>query len=110
HHRVVGRLSRGNAIQLQTRLWWVTLVGAGHLLLLLWVLLDASLSPTQSAHDAVLTTMLVYLLLHSGLAVVLTLLQALRVGYGYVGKGLPYEPMVLRPFWIYTLGVFWVSL
>jgi cytochrome c oxidase subunit I+III len=53
--------------------------------------------------------MLFYLLFHSGLATVATGLQAWRVKLGYLSARLPYEPMVLKPFWMYTLGIFWLS-
>jgi cytochrome c oxidase subunit I+III len=53
--------------------------------------------------------MLIYLSAHSGLAVLLTAMQAVRVRIGYVGARLPYEPLVLQPFWTYTLGIFWLG-
>lgn len=71
--------------------------------------MSAPLVPTERAHDAVLMVMLLYLLLHSGLAVIFTALQAARVRLGYTGAKLPYEPIVVQPFWLYTLGVFWFS-
>jgi cytochrome c oxidase subunit I+III len=109
YHRAVERLRQGDPLGLKARLWQVSAVGFVHWVILAWVLHDAPLAPTELAHDAVLTVMLLYLLIHSGLAVVFTVLQALRVGHGYVGARLPYEPIVLRPFWMYTLGVFWLS-
>ncbi len=107
--RAVVRLRAGDADGLQGRLWAITVLGLAHVVLLLQVLLGSSLQSTQLTHDATLLVMLIYLLLHGGLAAILTALQALRVGYGYVGRELPYEPVVLRPFWLYTLGVFWLS-
>jgi len=109
YHRAAIRAVQGDAEGLGTRLWQISALGVVHWGLLAWVLYDAALAPTELAHDAVLLVMLLYLLIHSALAVVLTVLQALRVGYGYVGARLPYELLVLRPFWIYTLGVFWLS-
>jgi cytochrome c oxidase subunit I+III len=53
--------------------------------------------------------MLVYLMVHAGLAVLFSTLQALRVRAGYVGRQFPYEPFVIRPFWLYTLGVYWLG-
>ena len=35
--------------------------------------------------------------------------EAVRVRIGYVGVGLPYEPLVLQSFWTYTLGIFWLG-
>ena len=109
YHRLVERLRRGDANGVKGRLWLTTALGLVHWVMLAWVLYDAPLAPTELAHDAVLMVMLLYLLIHSGLAVLVTALQALRVGYGYVGASLPYEPIVLQPLWIYTLGVFWLS-
>ena len=45
----------------------------------------------------------------AAVAAVVTALQAVRVRCGYVSAQLPYEPMVLQPFWSYTLGIFWLS-
>ena len=96
--------------KLAARFWFTAVTGLLHLLALLWVLLGGSLQATELTHDAVLTVMLIYLLLHSGLAIVLTALQAWRVSLGYVSVQLPYEPVVLLPFWIYTVAVFWLSI
>jgi hypothetical protein len=43
-----------------------------------------------------------------GLGTVLTLLQGLRVGYGYVEVEAPLEPVVVRLLWRYNLGVYWI--
>lgn len=109
HHRTVKRLTGGDAAGLRARLWLVVALGAAHFALLLWLTLEAPLEATGNAHDAVLLVMLIYLLFHGGLSVLLTTLQALRVSHGYVSAHLPYEPVVLRPLWIYTTGVFWLS-
>lgn len=53
--------------------------------------------------------MLMYQLFHSGLAVIMSALQAWRVAYGYVGKASPYEVAVVAPWWLYTAAVFWIS-
>lgn len=103
------RLRAGVASQLQGRLWLAAAIGTGHFVLLLSVLLNAVLFPRSLAHDAVILVMLLYLLFHGGLAVLLTAMQAVRVRIGYVGTRLPYEPLVLQPFWTYTLGVFWLG-
>lgn len=107
--RAVARLKKGNASGLGARLLAGGGVGLAHVALLLWGVWDANLHPAETAHDSVLTVMLIYLLVHSFLAVIFTGLQAWRVKLGYVGSRLPYEPVVLRLFWLYTLGVFWVS-
>ena len=109
NNRLVARLRKGNDQNLQRGFWLVTAIGLVHFLVLLWVLAIAPLNPTIKAYDAVLAFMLYYLLVHSGVSVILTGLQAMRVRYGYVNRKLPYEPVVLRPFWIYTLGVYWCS-
>jgi len=109
NNRLVARLRKGDDQNLQSGLWLVAGLGSVHFALLLWVFLIAPLNPSAMAHDAVLMFMLYYLLIHSGLSVILTGLQAMRVRYAYVSRKLPYEPVVLRPFWIYTLAVYWCS-
>ncbi|WP_304639456.1 cytochrome c oxidase subunit I [Pseudomonas sp.] len=89
--------------------WIAALLGAMHVAVLIWVLVDAPLAPTLRAHDAVLTVMLLYLLIHGSLSTVVTGMQAMRVRLGYVSRRLPYEPMVVQPLWTYTLVVFWLG-
>ena len=108
--RLTARLRKGQTAGLESGLWLVALVGFAHAASLVWVLLAAPLQPLRLAHDAVLLVMLLYLLIHSVLLPLLTVMQALRVRLGYVGAGLPYEPVVLLPFWVYTLGIFWLSI
>ena len=110
YHWLTRQLRRGLSSRLAGGLWLVALLGAVHAALLVWVLLAAELNPTGSAHDAVLTVMLGYLLFHGALAALLSAMQAVRVRRGYVSAALPYEPLVLQPFWSYTLGVFWLGL
>lgn len=110
YSRLVARLRRGDDKGLGTGLWLVSAIGAAHLAILLWVTISAPLQFTELAHDAVLLVMLMFLIFHSGLSVILTALQALRVRFGYVSRLLPYEPVVLKPFWVYSLGIFWCSL
>ncbi|UTF60209.1 cytochrome c oxidase subunit I [Gilvimarinus sp. DA14] len=107
--RVVKQLKQDNTAQLQLKLWGICGLGAIHLLAFVAVLVRAPLAPTQSAHDAIITVMLIYLFLHSTLAVVLCALQALRVRKGYVGKMAPYEPVVVEKWWVYTAAVFWIT-
>ncbi len=106
----VGELRAGRDGRLVPLFWATAGLGLGHWLILLWATLTAGLQPTHSAHDATLAAMLCYLLLHGGLAVIVTGLQALRVGHGYVSRELPYEPLVVQPFWSYTVAVFWCSI
>ncbi|MCO5787172.1 cytochrome c oxidase subunit I [Pseudomonas sp. G11-1] len=103
------RLRRGVTRHLQGGLWISAGIGLIHVAVLVWLMLAAELTPTQSAHDSVLAVMLGYLLFHGALSAVATAMQAVRVRFGYVSAQLPYEPLVLQPFWSYTLGVFWLS-
>lgn len=74
----------------------------------LWVLLSADLAVTETSHDAIIMVGLAYALLHGGLGAVLTLLQGLRVGYGYVGAHAPFEPAVVAQLWRYNVVTFWI--
>ncbi|WLD58548.1 cytochrome c oxidase subunit I [Salinispirillum sp. LH 10-3-1] len=103
------RLARGDEIGVQSGLWQATALGALHVLSLIAVLWVAPLAITDNAYDAVLFFMLLFLLFHSALAVIITALQAWRIKLGYVSARLPYEPQVVWPFWLYTTGIFWVS-
>jgi cytochrome c oxidase subunit I+III len=102
-------LRSGRDVQLQSQLWGVAIIGLAHCCALVWVWMSSTLAVTQTAHDAVIAVMLMYLMFHSGLAVIMTVLQAKRVAYGYVGKAAPYEVTVVEPWWLYTTLVFWVS-
>ncbi|MGM0421517.1 MAG: cytochrome c oxidase subunit I [Pseudomonadota bacterium] len=107
--RTVRNLKQGKADGLGSRFSMIAGLGLLHFILLVWVFIGADLQPTQTAHDSVLSVMFYYLLIHSGFSVILTVMQACRVRFGYVGAGLPYEPVVLRLFWLYTLGIFWTA-
>ncbi|ALN19293.1 cytochrome c oxidase subunit I [Ectopseudomonas mendocina] len=87
----------------------VALLGVLHAALLLWALLSGDLAPRSTAHDAVITVMLAYSLVHGALASILSALQALRVHYGYVCKRTPYEPLVVEQLWQYNLAVLWIT-
>lgn len=104
------RLARRDDAGLLSGLWQATGLGALHVLSLILVLWSAPLAIAESAHDAVLFFMVLFLLFHSGLAVIITALQAWRTRLGYVSARLPYEPQVVWPFWLYTTGIYWVSL
>jgi cytochrome c oxidase subunit I+III len=109
HHRIARRLAAGDATNLSSRLWQAAALGAAHVAVLIGVAIEAPLEPTGNAHDAVLLVMLLYLIFHGALCTVLTGMQAQRAVWGYVSLRLPYEPQVLRPLWLYTMGVFWLS-
>lgn len=106
---LVWRLRRGQTGKLARQLAGVAAIGGLHFCSLIWILWTAPLSPTATSHDALVVVMLVYLLLHGGLASVLTALQAWRVRLGYVSAQVPYEPGVVAPWWYYTLGCFWAA-
>ena len=105
----VSRLRKGDDSLLEPVLWVVSALGAAHFGWLLWEAIAAPLTPTTLAHDSVLSLMLWYLLLQSGLATLASVLQALRVRVGYVDASLPYEPAVVLPLWAYATGAFWIS-
>ena len=107
--RIVSTLRSGTAAGLQTSFWGIAGLGLAHLGVLLYVLRDAALAPTRTAHDAVIAVFLAYLLLHAALACVLAALQAVRVRRGYVGLLAPYEPVVVEKWWSYTLLAFWLT-
>jgi cytochrome c oxidase subunit I+III len=109
YSRIVQRLREGFDDRLQSRLWGVSALALAHFGLLIWVWDASTLLPTQTAHDAVIAVMLMYQLFHSGLAVIMSALQALRVAYGYVDQAAPYELAVVAPWWLYTAAVFWIG-
>lgn len=106
---VLRRLREGEDNRLQKQLWGIAVIGLIHCGMLLWIWINSTLAITQTSHDAVIAVMLMYLIFHSGLATLLTGLQAKRVAYGYVGKNVPYEVAVVAPWWLYTTAVFWIS-
>lgn len=108
-HRVIKRVRRREIEFLQINFWWVGFLGLLQSASLLWIMLNADLKPTSSAHDAVILVMFSYQLFHSLLATVMTLILALRVAYGYIGKKALYEPVVVEQWWFYTLVVFWIT-
>ncbi len=110
YHRKTVSLGQGSDAGLQRSLWLCTATGAAALLVLIAVFPLSSLQPRATAHDALMTFMLIYQLLHTALAVILLGMQAERVRRGYVSASLPYEPMVLRPFWIYSTATYWLAI
>jgi len=100
--RTVRRLRAGEQAGLLLRLWGVAGCGGLAFAALLAWWLSAEGQPTLRALDAVQGFTALYLLLHTGLAAVLALLQAERVRRGYVGLFAPYEPAVLLIWWRFT--------
>lgn len=109
YRQIVRRLCQGNDVGLGKNLAGCAALAIAHLLALLWFTVSAELSFTENSHDAVLLLMLMFQIFHSALVAVTTSLQSLRVRYGYVSHRLPYEPVVLKPLWLYTTAIFWVS-
>ena len=110
HHRAVKALEDGVEAGLERQLWLATLGGLAHTVVLIWILISSPLAATTLAHDAVVTILLLYLAVHGGLVTVLTGMQAWRVRLGWISLKLPYEPVVLRPLWLYTMGAFWLGI
>ena len=102
-------LRADRAPALQEKLWLAAGLGLSHCGLLGWAWLESTLRPTAIAHDAVIAVLLAYSMAHGGLAVIMTVLQALRVRFGWVGLRAPYELVIVRQWWIYTAVVFWLS-
>ena len=104
---VPARLRQGNSEHLLRNLCITAGLGVLQCAVLLWLLLDANLAITETAHDAVIFVMLSYSLIHCALAATLTILQAWRVIKGYVGLHAPYETVVVAQLWYYNAGVLW---
>lgn len=109
-NQLAARLAAGQDNRLLRQLCYCTLTALAHFGCLVMLFAQAPLNYTNSAHDAVITVVLLYLLAHAGLVFVLTLLQALRVRCGYVSRQSPYEPQVVKPLWQYYLAVYWLSI
>ncbi len=105
---LIKRVRKRQIQYLQINLWGISFLGLVHFASCLWVYMDSDLQATATAHDAVMTVMFLYQLIHSSLAVIMTVILALRVGYGYIGKKALYEPVVVEQWWMYTVTVFWV--
>lgn len=88
------------------------IAGAGALALILLAtqIRLAPLAVREQAHDAILLVMLLYLLMHVGVALLATLLQARRAALGLVSAELPYELPIVRQLWRYAVLVAWALL
>ncbi|GGJ83663.1 cytochrome c oxidase subunit I [Pseudomonas matsuisoli] len=107
--QVKRRLRQGLDDGLALRFAGIALLGLLQTGLILWCLLASDLQPTVTAHDAVITFMLTYNLVHGALVAISCGLQALRVRFGYVNAASPYEPLVIEQLWYYNLGVYWTT-
>jgi len=111
--RLLRQLRRGVAAALPGQLAAIAALGLLQTAHLGWLLLQARLAPTATAHDAVIAVAMAYVIGHCGLAAVVTALQALRARRGYVGNAAPYEPQVLAPLWSFNLALLasaWLAL
>ncbi|MDI9817585.1 MULTISPECIES: cytochrome c oxidase subunit I [unclassified Legionella] len=108
-YRLMKRVRARQVAHLQANLWGIGFLGLIHCVILLWVIINSSLNPTQIAHDAVIEVILLYQLIHGVIAVIITFQLALRVFYGYIGTQSLYEPVVVEQWWIYTAIVFWLT-
>lgn len=90
-------------------LWITVLLSIIQCGIFLWIWQNISISPSQTAHDAVITVMLTYLFIHCIIATMMTAQLALRLPFGYVGKQFPHELYTVKQWWLYTVGIFWLS-
>lgn len=95
--------------RLESRLWIVAVFTLVHCFALAIIFYRAHLKPTLLAHDAVITALLLYLAIHSFLALLMTVQLALRSRWQLIGDKATTELIVVKEFWIYTLTVFWIS-
>ncbi|WP_131782804.1 cytochrome c oxidase subunit I [Legionella gresilensis] len=106
---LIRQIRRFEIAHLQIKLWGLSFIGFIQTAILVWVLISAKLYPTQTAHDAVITVMIIYQLIHSCLATLITIQLAARVAYGYINKKALYELVVVEGWWLYTLITFWIT-
>jgi cytochrome c oxidase subunit I+III len=107
YRTVVRRAKAGIAAGLEQRLWVTGFFGLLHCVSLGWLIAVSPLQFTTLTHDALIMFALLYLLFHSALALVLTLMQIQRYRARYVSEALPYEFLALAPWWTYTTVIAW---
>ncbi len=107
--QIVLRLARGIGAGAVGGFVAITALGLASAGLLGYALLDPRLAPTATAHDALVVFILGYSLFHCALAALATALQVGRLRAGYVGAGMPYEPLVVARLWYYAAAVGWSS-
>ncbi len=91
------------------KLWAVVALSLAHLVVLFYTLVEANLQTENAAYDAILFVMIIFLLMHSTIAFLCTLMQIYRIQSGLISGALPYELLVLRPFWVFSLLIYWSS-
>ncbi|HLT03671.1 MAG TPA: cytochrome c oxidase subunit I [Pseudomonas sp.] len=102
-------LLRQASARLTAHLALLTLLAAVQVALLGATLVGAELQPRARSLDAVALVVILYSLIHCGLAAILTALQAWRAALGHVSARQAYEPRVVAQLWVYNLGVLWSS-
>ena len=95
--------------QLSSQLWLSLGFALAYIGVFCWLLLQLELAVTQTAHDALLFVMLMFVLFHSVLVLGALLLQVVRVKIGLVSRELPYELYVLKPLLQFTVIIYWAS-
>lgn len=99
------RVLKDKSADIELRLWLTCVFGVLHCAGIGWLFSESYLQFTLLTHDALIMFSLLYLMFHSLLAVVVTLMQIFRVRTGYVSAQLSYEFFVLAPWWHYTTFV-----
>ena len=111
YRRLLQRLQQNHPLNNMTgTLLLPLLAGVGACALLVTQIVMAPLAVREQAHDAVVFVMLLYLLLHMGLALLATVLQWRRAALGLVSADIPYEIPVVRQLWRYANLVAWTLL
>ncbi|MCU7556033.1 cytochrome c oxidase subunit I [Alteromonas sp. ASW11-19] len=109
YRNIEQKLRGGGDSGFSKKLYTVCALTVCHLGLLIWAMVASDLKLTSRAADAVMLVMFAFLIFHSGMSVVASLLQTWRIKQGHISQTLFYEVSVLYPLWLYTLGIFWVS-
>lgn len=99
-----------NMRELRHRLWLAGCFGLLHCTVTVACLVSSPLRWHELTHDALIGFALLYLLFHSIVGVLITLLQAARCRRGYVSPALPYELRITADWWLYTLVIAWTVL
>jgi cytochrome c oxidase subunit I+III len=108
----VRRLRDGAAQRLRLRLLLAAACGAAGCAVPAWLLQALPLRPGASAHDACLSFLLLYLLVHGAWITLMAALQVWRVHRRHVGLHAPYEVAVVTLPWMVVAGftaVAWVA-
>ena len=107
YHNLLRRAVAGRGEGILLRLGLACALLALHCVLTLWLLLRSPLQLTTLTHDAMIAFVFLYLMFHSVLALAATLIQISRYRSRYISEQLPYEFLVLAPWWTYTTVIAW---